>query len=301
MKRFTALILTFTILFGIFSTACSVDDRRRNRREEEEQEEEETTRRRSFDEPLEPRHDFSDVDVSMEFDDFQADYSGTPWVLENNIPFTSGNIYEYFNQFLYNTSTRAEIPTTVYNNLATIYRPNVRHYPAEQDGYTIYEVSYVEYFPTSIALPVSSGYNTSWYYHGVGFIDYYTGTIYPKIEMSSDIDSFCVSGDVSYNGDTYTVYYYEYREQDILVNETTQDSDGNDVWEFEVTESETCYFVVPNGYDGIVMFVYTADDTYRTWDEIEAMNNPFFTPPSVFGEFGENIDDYTFLSISELG
>ena len=296
MKRFTSILLATTLLFGCFLTSCSVNDDR-----DIDGTEETTLRRRHHDDPLEPAHDFSVVDETMRFEDFFATAPETPWVLENNIPFTNGNIYEYYNQFLYKPSTRTQIPTTVYNSIATINRPVVRHYPAEQDGYTIYEVSYIEYFPTRIGVPVSSDYDTTWYYHGVGFMDYYTGTIYPHIEMSSDINSFCVSGDVTYNGETYTVYYYEYRDQDVLVNEMTQDDDGNDIWEFEVTETETCYFIVPNGYDGIVMFVYSADDTYRTWDEIEAMNNPFFTPPSVFGDNGENIDDYTFISIAELG
>ena len=298
MKRFTALLLATTLLLGCFLTSCSVNN---GNDRDIDGTEETTRRRRRHDDPLEPAHDFSDVDETMRFDDFFATAPDTPWVLENNIPFTNGNIYEYYNQFLYKPSNRTQIPTTVYNSVATINRPAVRHYPAEQDGYTIYEITYIEYFPTRIGVPVSSDYDTTWYYHGVGFMDYYTGTIYPRIEMSSDINSFCVSGDVTYNGETYTVYHYEFREQDVLVNEMTQDEDGNDIWEFEVTETETCYFVVPNGYDGIVMFVYSADDTYRTWDEIEAMNNPFFTPPSVFGENGENIDDYTFISIAELG
>lgn len=304
MKRFTALLLISALMFGCFATGCT-DSRRSN--SDADREETEQTRRRgdgrsSLGDVEGPRHNFNNVDETATFETIHAEAPETPWVLENNIPFSNGNIYEYYNQFLYRSSDHSEIPTQTLNSIATIQRPNVRHYPAEMPGYTVYEVNYIETFPTRIIVPpTASGYSTTWEYHGVGFLDYYTGTTYPVINMASSINSFCVSGNVEYNGETYTVYYYEYRDEDTLYNEMTTDAEGNDIWEFTVTNTETAYFIVPNGYDGIVMYVYSADDTYRTWDEVCADNAPLYTAPHVFGEEGERVEDYTFISIAELG
>lgn len=61
--------------------------------------------------------------------------------------------------------------------------------------------------------------------------------------------------------------------------------------------TSTSYFLVPAGYDGIVMFVYVADDTDRPVEEVLAENNPYFTPADYFGD-DENPDDYVFIGIN---
>ena len=311
MKRFTALILSISLLSCFLMTSCEDrnDNRRERAREEEEEEDEEedddiiTTSRNSA--PLEPQHDLTNVDVEYEFDDFYADYSGTPWVLENNIPFTHGNVNTYFNQFLISGygGSYSEISTDVINNVATIYRPQVRHYPAEEPGYVIYEISYTEVFPMSCVVPSGSSSSTMWSYHNVGYLDYYTGVKYPLIDMSTDIDSFCVSGDVIYNGQTYNVSYYEFREDEETVNETTTDSEGRSIWNYTCCIHTTSYLVVPEGYDGIVMYVYIVDDSDRSFDDVIADNTPEYSEPGLFGAPGsdEKVEDYVFLSIAELG
>ncbi len=310
MKRFTALLLSISLLSCFLMTSCEDrnDNRRERAREEEEEEEDDeddiiTTSRNSA--PLEPQHDLTNVDVEYEFDDFYADYSGTPWVLENNIPFTHGNVNTYFNQFLIDGygNSYSEVPTNVINNVATIYRPQVRHYPAQEPGYVIYEISYVEVFPMSVVLPDGVSYSSMWSYHNVGYLDYYTGVKYPLINMSTEIDSFCVSGDVIYNGQTYSVSYYEFREDEETLNETTTDSEGRTIWNNTVCIHTTSYLVVPEGYDGIVMYVYVVDDSGRSFEDVIGENTAEYSEPALFGAPGsdERVEDYVFLSIAELG
>ncbi len=310
MKRFTALLLSISLLSCFLMTSCEDrnDNRRERAREEEEEEEDDeddiiTTSRNSA--PLEPQHDLTNVDVEYEFDDFYADYSGTPWVLENNIPFTHGNVNTYFNQFLIDGygDSYSEVPTNVINNVATIYRPQVRHYPAQEPGYVIYEISYVEVFPMSVVLPDGVSYSSMWSYHNVGYLDYYTGVKYPLINMSTEIDSFCVSGDVIYNGQTYSVSYYEFREDEETLNETTTDSEGRTIWNNTVCIHTTSYLVVPEGYDGIVMYVYVVDDSGRSFEDVIGENTAEYSEPALFGAPGsdERVEDYVFLSIAELG
>ena len=311
MKRFTALLLILAMMTGCLVTGCENRDRRRDRdrdREEEEEDEDDDededdgegliTPRQSL--TLEPQHDLSDVDERFTFDDFYAEPIDTPWVLENNIPFTTGNINTYYSLYLYSgySGDRSLIGADVLNNVATITRPVVRHYPAEQDGYTVYEVSYTETFPHRARMPNGSTSGMMWRYHGVEFLDYYTGTVYPVINMSSDTDSFCVSGNVFFEGDEYTVYYYEFRESEEVSDDLTTDANGDTIWEVTYVEYHTAYFIVPNGYDGIVMYVYTADDSAMSFEDALAEDDPYYTPPAVFDG---NIDDYAFISIAELG
>lgn len=300
MKKAIAAFTALTVLGGCLMTGCI------NRHDDVEESTEETTRRRdrevdpNRDEPL---HDLSSVELTMTFDDLYVEpFTGEPWVLENNIPFTNGNVNTYFSQFL-TDSAGNEISADILNNVATIYRPRVRHYPAEQDGYTIYEITYSEVFPMS-AQPdyVINNMGTMWSYHNVGFLDYYTGTEYPRIDMSTDVDSVCVTGNVIYDGQTYTVSYYEFREDEDLTNEITYDEYGHEIWDLEVCIDSTVYIVVPDGYDGVVMYVYTACDPDMTFEEAMEGNEDEFHEAAVFGSDGEErIEDYAFLSIVELG
>ena len=300
MKKVFAALTALTLLCSGLTTGCVT------RHEDVEESTEETTRRRDRDvdpDRNEPLHDFSSVELTMTFEDYYVEpISGDPWVLENHIPFTNGNVNTYFSQFL-TDSAGNEISADILNNVATIYRPRVRHYPAEQDGYTIYEITYSEVFPMR-AQPdfVANNMGTMWSYYNVGFLDYYTGTKYPRIDMSTDIDSVCVTGNVIYDGQTYEVYYYEFREDEELTNELEYDEYNHPIWDLEVSVNSTVYIIVPDGYDGIVMYAYIADDSDTSVAEAMEGNTDEFHEPSIFGVDGdEQIQDYAFLSIAELG
>ena len=107
---------------------------------------------------------------------------------------------------------------------------------------------------------------------------------------------------MTYEDQTYTVYYYSYRECVTESDEVVTDEDGRQIDEINVSVYYTTYFVVPDGYDGIVMCIYTSDSEVTLEDAIE-FNRADLLEPHIFGEDGsdESIEDFTFLNIAELG
>ena len=91
--------------------------------------------------------------------------------------------------------------------------------------------------------------------------------------------------------------YYEFRESE-WVSSTSEQIDSNLMIRKElVTITSTSYFIVPEGYDGIVMYVYVADDTNMSLEEVLADNNPYYTETGYFGD-DENPNDYVFIGIN---
>lgn len=297
MRKITSLLLTTTIAFGYFASACVREDT---------PEETTTTKFTIPTRSSMPSFEADPVDVTIEFDTVYVDEVDTPWVLENNIPFAHGNVTTYFNQFVTTGSDRSELQevpgSEVYNNQGILARPTVTHYPAEQDGYTVYEINYSEYYPMSMYVPEGHNARFHYWYHDVQFLDYYTGIKYPYVALSGGSDSYLVTGDVVYNGETYTVSFYCYRESEFGDDVYTYDENGT-YRECSCIMYYTNYIIVPNGYDGIVMYIYTADDSDLTLEEELAYGTNEYTPPEPFGlpENEEYIQDHAFISIAELG
>ena len=68
---------------------------------------------------------------------------------------------------------------------------------------------------------------------------------------------------------------------------------------FTIKRTTTSYLVVPEDYDGILMYVYVADDTGKPLDEVLAEDNPYFVGPEIFGtQPDENVEDYVFIGIN---
>lgn len=240
-----------------------------------------------------PHHDLNRVDATEDFGSMSFEYKDA-WGAHQNLRMAHGTIHNYFAYYSLDANDRR-----VNENLSTvsaISRPTVLEYPADRDGYVIYEVTYTQTFPISTKEP-SSVYTAFFSYHSVGFLDYYTGTIYPVINMSTQIDSFSVTGEVEWNGKTYDMGYYEFRETEWLDSNTEQVDSYTVVRREMVKITSTSYFLVPAGYDGIVMFVYVADDTNRPVEEVLAENNPYFTPADYFGD-DEDPNDYVFIGIN---
>jgi hypothetical protein len=183
------------------------------------------------------------------------------------------------------------------NYISTVTKPSVRAYASEAEpGYIIYEVSYDQVFPIHSREPAVV--NTSFFsYHNVGFVDYYTGRKFPAVNLSTQIDSFGVTGNVFYKGEKYHMGYYEFRTQE-EVSGSRENADGGYVFLRQVIKlHSTSYFIVPEFYRGILMCVYIANDTDTPLSVIMDDNTPYFVPPTPFGD-EENPDDYVFFGIS---
>lgn len=240
-----------------------------------------------------PHHDLNRVDTTEDFGFMSFDYDDA-WGAHQDLRMAHGTIHNYFAYYSLDSSDRRVNENL--STVSTISRPTVLEYPADKDGYVIYEVTYTQMFPISTKEP-NSVYTAFFSYHGVGFLDYYTGTTYPVINMSTQIDSFSVTGEVEWNGKTYDMGYYEFRETEWLESNTEQVDSYTIIRREMVKITSTSYFLVPAGYDGIVMFVYVADDTNRSVEDVLAENNPYFTEAGYFGD-DENPDDYVFIGIN---
>ena len=242
----------------------------------------------------EPSHDLNSVEVSETFDDFYVEDFDEPWSKGRPLQMASTSVDTYFNHFALDSSYNRVNENL--NTVATLTRPVVTSYPADEEGYVIYEVTYVEVFP--IVSKESASMSKSFFsYHGVSFLDSYTGTTFPTVNLSTQIDSFCVSGNVFYKGEKYHVSYYEFRE-DVFEDESSEDlGNGMVLYREKVTITSTSYFIVPEDYDGILMYVYVADDTDTPLEEILAEDNPYYEAPGYFGD-DEDIDDYKFFLIT---
>ena len=240
-----------------------------------------------------PSHDLSRVDATETFSTINLD-SDDPWGAHQDLRMAHGTIHNYFSY--YSLDSAQNRVNENLSDVAIISRPIVMEYPADEEGYVIYEVTYSQIFPISTKEP-NNIYMSFFSYHGVGFLDYYTGTTFPVINLSTQIDSFSVTGDIIYQGSKYHMGYYEFREQEVL-DSSTEQIDGNTILLKETVKlTSTSYFIVPEGYDGIVMYVYVADDTEMPLDQVLAENTPYFTDAGTFGD-DEDPNDYVFIGIS---
>ena len=234
------------------------------------------------------------VDVTESFGDYYVADFDQAWAADKELRMATGTVKNYFRQYSFNS--RDELVNENLNTIATVSRPVITLFDSQDPGYSVYEVTYSQMFPIISREPVSS-YKSFFSYHNVGYVDFYTGATFPVINLSTQIDSFSVTGTVIYEGKSYDVGYYEYRVDEVLEGGgTTSVGDGWYVSRNTVQITSTSYFVVPEGYDGIMMYVFVADDTDRPVEEILAENNPYYQEPGLFGD-DENVNDYVFIGI----
>lgn len=240
-----------------------------------------------------PQHNLSQVDAVDTFDDFYVEDFDHPWGEDKNFKMAGPVVRNYFRYM--ELDSDYNMLNENMNNEATVTKPAVMRYPADEEGYEIYEVTYIQTMPV-----VSKGTKNCSYtglaYHEVGFLDYYTGNTFPAINMGADIDSFAVTGNVHYQGTTYNVGYYEFREGG-WHDDTSEDlADGGVLVKATYKITATAYFVVPKGYDGIMMYVYVVDDTNTPVSDIRDDFDSDYKAPESFDE--KNIGDYEFFIIS---
>lgn len=235
------------------------------------------------------------VDATDSFGEYRVPDFDQAWGADKNLRMAYTSVRNYFNYYSldeYNNQINTNI-----NYISTITRPSITVYQAEQEGYVVYEVRYSQVFPICTREP----YNVTrslFSYHGVNYIDFYTGATFPVVNLSTQIDSFMVEGDVIYKGKSYHVQYYEYRTQETLDGGGYSDQgDGYQVMTETLQINSTSYFLVPEGYDGIIMSVYVADDSGTPIEDILADDNPYLEDAGMFGD-DEDPDDYVFFGIT---
>lgn len=296
MKKYLAVILVLSV-FSSFLCSCDTKTKKNPFDDDDDWPGTATdeTELPDFSVKRAPSHDLSRVDATenfsevMNFDDYDE-----PWGAHQNLRMAHGTIHNYFSYYSLDYNQRQVNEN--YSDVSIISRPIVMEYPSDEEGYVIYEVTYTQVFPVSSKEPanISSAFFS---YHGVGFLDYYTGTIYPTVNLSTQIDSYGVHGDMIFQGSKDHISIYEFREQELL-DSNIENVDNNMVMVRQTLRlTTTAYFIVPEGYDGIVMFVYVADDTDKPLDEVLAEDNPYLSEPELFGD-DEDPDDYVFIGIT---
>ena len=238
------------------------------------------------------------VDATESFGEYRVPDIDEPWGANQNLRMADGSIRNFFRDYAFDAN--GNLVNENLNTIATLSRPTVTCYDADKEGYVVYEVVYTQTFPICTKEP-SNVYSSFFAYHGVGFVDFYTGTTFPVINLSTQIDSFCVTGNVIYDGKSYHVSYYEYRSTDVMDSSYEADTVDPDNYHIErctVKVSTTAYFVVPKGYDGILMYVYVADDTDRPIEQVLEEDNPYFQEPGIFGD-DEIINEHVFFGINQ--
>lgn len=242
--------------------------------------------------------EFPPVDVTESFGDYYVADFDQAWAADKELRMATGTVKNYFRQYSFNS--RDELVNENLNTIATVSRPVITLYDSQDPGYSVYEVTYSQMFPIISREPASS-YKSFFSYHNVGYVDFYTGTTFPCVNLSTQIDSFCVTGNVIYDGKSYHVSYYEYRSTDVMDSSYEADTVDPDNYHIErctVKVSTTAYFVVPKGYDGILMYVYVADDTDRPIEQVLEEDNPYFQEPGIFGD-DEIINEHVFFGINQ--
>ena len=296
MKKYLATIL----MLSVFSLLlCSCDTQKKNPFDDDDDDgwnwqSTDETDLPDYSVKRAPSHNFNLVDTTEYFNEVMVLDSDDPWGAHQNLRMAHGSIHNYF--AYYSLDSYQNRVNENYSNVSIISRPIVMEYPADEEGYVIYEITYTQVFPVSSKEPdyVSSAFFS---YHGVSFIDYYTGQKFPCVNLSTQIDSFGVHGDVIFQGSKYRMSYYEYREQELLNSSVEPVENGMVFMQETLKITSTSYFIVPEGYDGIVMCVYVEDDSDKPLADVLAEDNPYLSEPALFG-IDENPNDYVFIGIS---
>ena len=250
-----------------------------------------------------PDYDYKNVDERRRLDNYVLDTVDEPWGETHNLHWVNGPIKNYFIYYTFNDYD--EINNVNLNNISTISRPRVRVFPADKDGYVMYEVTYTQSFPIR---SMEKGHVSSSMYsfYGVRYIDYYTGTMLPYMNVFDKDRSGGVDIDFVYEGESYSFGFYQFKDQDEEDEGYDTDAEGNIITKRTISVTRTDYIIVPEDYDGLLMSVYVADWVSVPQDEDGDGNddnkNPNREPvtthdPEPFDD-EENIDDYVFFGVT---
>ena len=300
MKKQTAAILAAAI-FAASLTACTKPVTATTTEDKEETTTEEGGILYS---PGSPAYDLSDASITETLPDYYLEEYDAPWGSKYNLRTADKTIENKFVYYIYDANDN--IVNECLNDTSTITRPQVKVFPAEQKGYIMYEITYTQVFPIRSRQPDHNS-GDMYFYYDLDFVDYYTGMKYPWMNVvhHNGVGSHIIQ-DYHYQDGTYRLEYYEFVESETLDDSLTYESDGMVLKETVIKRTTTSYLIVPEDYDGIMMYVYvgndvfwlkddTGDDNQETVDKDKQHHAVYDAEP--FGD-EEHIDDYVFIGIT---
>ena len=300
MKKQTAALLA-AVIFAVSLTACTKPVKATTEEEPEETTEETGGILYS---PGSPAYDLSDASITETLPDCYLEEYDAPWGSKYKLRTADKTIENKFVYYTYDANDN--IVNECLNDISTITRPQVKVFPADQDGYIMYEITYTQMFPIRSRQPDHCSSNM-YFYYDLDFVDYYTGMKYPWMNVvhHNGVGSHIIQ-DYHYQDGTYRLEYYEFVESETLDDSLTYESDGMVLKETVIKRTTTSYLIVPEDYDGIMMYVYvgndvfwleddTGDDNQETVDKDKQHHAVYDAEP--FGD-EEHIDDYVFIGIT---
>ena len=145
--------------------------------------------------------------------------------------------------------------------------------------------------------------SSTYSYYGFRYVDFYTGTQLPYMNVYNNKKSGGVDVEFVYEGESYSYGFHQFKEQQEEDEGKESDDQGNTISKSTISVTRTDYIMVPENYDGLLMSVYVADwVTERQNDDNENNDKPNRKPvqthdPMPFDD-EENLDDYVFFGIS---
>ena len=248
----------------------------------------------------EPDYDYKNTDEHKQLPSYYLDSFVIPWGEKHDLRMANGPIKNYFCYYTFNGDD--EINNECLNNISTITVPRVRVFPADEKGYVVYEVQYTQIFPIR---SLEYGYvsSSTYSYYGVRYVDFYTGTQLPYMNVYNNKKSGGVDVEFVYEGESYSYGFYQFKEQQEQDEGKESDDQGNTISKCTISVTRTDYIMVPENYDGLLMSVYVADwVTERQNDDNDNNDKPNRKPVQIHDPMPfddeENLDDYVFFGIS---
>ncbi len=246
--------------------------------------------------PGEPDYDYKDADHYCRAQDYELDTVDVPWGETHDLHMVNGPIENYFRYYALNS--HGGVVNEVYDGVSTITRPRVRAFPAHKMGYVMYEVSYTQICPINTVMHGEKDHGT-YEFFGVRYLDYYTGTMLPYLNVYDQNKSGGVDMEFIYEGKHYYYGFYQFKNQVEDPDEYSIDEDGNQVLTKTIRATRTDYIIVPEDYDGLLLYVYVGEWTSREPPEFEQTTVPVTLLDTQPFNDEVNIDDYVFYGITK--
>ncbi len=246
--------------------------------------------------PGEPDYDYKDADHYCRTQDYELDTVDVPWGETHHLHMANGQIQNYFRYYALNS--HGGVVNEVYDGVSTITRPRVRVFPCKKPGYVMYEVSYTQICPINTVMHGEKDHGT-YEFFGVRYLDYYTGTMLPYLNVYDQNKSGGVDMEFIYEGKHYYYGFYQFKVQVEDPDEYSIDEDGNQVLTKTIRATRTDYIIVPEDYDGLLLYVYVGEWTSREPPEFEQTTVPVTLLDTQPFNDEVNIDDYVFYGITK--